>query len=227
VNGARINIATTDSLQTVFNNIASATLATGNQVTASYDASTDKISLTSANGSSIVLGSSADSSNFLQDAQLYNTNGGTSNNTGTVTSLTALGHVNIGATMNAADLKTPISDGGSGKGAFTINGVTFNYDASTDTLQDIMANINESGAGVTASYDPINNRFVLANNSTGDVGISMQDTTGNLLAATGLSSGTLSQGKNLLYTLNNGTQNIISQSNTIRRRKLILPASSP
>ncbi len=93
--------------------------------------------------------------------------------------------------------------------------MTINYDASTDTLQDIMANINESGAGVTASYDPINNRLVLANNSTGDVGISMKDVTGNLLAATGLSSGTLSQGKNLLYTLNNGTQNIISQSNTI------------
>jgi flagellar hook-associated protein 2 len=215
VNGAQINIATTDSLQTVFNNIASATQAAGNPVTASYDSSTDKITLTSGNGSPIVLGSSADSSNFLSVAQLYNTNGGSSNNTGTVTSVTPLGHVNTTAAMNVADLKTTITDGGSGKGAFTINGVTFNYDASTDSLQNIMNNINESAAGVTASYDPINNRFLLANNTTGDTGISMQDVTGNLLAATGLSGGTLNHGKNLLYTLNGGTQNIISQSNTI------------
>jgi flagellar hook-associated protein 2 len=68
---------------------------------------------------------------------------------------------------------------------------------------------------VTASYDPINNRFVVANDTTGDVGISMQDVTGNFLAATGLSSGTLSHGKNCLYTINGGTQQIVSQSNTI------------
>ena len=58
-----------------------------------------------------------------------------------------------------------------------------------------MNNINESAAGVTASYDPVNNKFVLANNTTGDVGISMQDVTGNFLAATGLAGGTLRHGK--------------------------------
>jgi flagellar hook-associated protein 2 len=56
---------------------------------------------------------------------------------------------------------------------------------------------------------------VLANNATGDMGISMQDVTGNLLAATGLSGGTLNHGKNLLYTLNGGSQQLVSQSNTI------------
>ena len=73
VNGAQINIATTDSLQTVFNNIASATLAAGNQVTASYSATTDKITLTSSNGSPIVLGSATDTSNFLQTASCSTT----------------------------------------------------------------------------------------------------------------------------------------------------------
>jgi flagellar hook-associated protein 2 len=215
VNGAQVNIATTDSLQTVFDNIASATLAAGNQVTATYNASTDKITLASSNGSPIVLGSAADTSNFLQDAQLYNNNGGASDNTGTIASVSALGHVNTAATMNDADLKVPISNGGSGQGAFKINGVTFNYNASTDSLQDIIDNINASAAGVTASYDPINNRFVLDNATTGDVGISMKDVTGNFLAATGLSGGTLSHGQNLLYTMNGGTQQIVSQSNTI------------
>jgi len=206
VNGAQINIATTDSLQTVFNNISS---ATSGKVTASYDATADKITLTSSDGSPIVLGSATDSSNFLQEAQLYN------NNSGTITSSTPLGHVNTAAAMNAADLQTPISDGGSGNGSFTINGVSFNFNASTDSIQNIMNNINESAAGVSASYDPINNRFVLTNDTTGDVGISMQDVTGNFLAATGLAGGTLNHGKNLLYNLNGSSQTIVSQSNTI------------
>jgi flagellar hook-associated protein 2 len=211
INGAQVSIATTDSLQDVFNSIAT---ATGNTVTASYDDTTDKITLTSTGGA-ITLGSSTDTSNFLQVAQLYNNNGGTSENTGTITSASALGHVNTSAIMSSADLKTAITDGGSGNGKFTINGVSFNYDASTDTIQDILDNINESSAGVSASYDSINNRFVLANTSTGDVGISMQDVTGNFLAATGLSGGTLTHGQNLLYSVNGGSQQIVSQSNTI------------
>jgi flagellar hook-associated protein 2 len=183
-------------------------------VTASYDASTDKITLTSSGGP-ITLGSGTDTSNFLQVAQLYNNNGGATNNTGTITSATALGRVNTLALMSSADLKTPITDGGSGKGEFKINGVNFTYDASANTIQDMLNNINESAAGVSASYDANNNRFVLANTTTGDVGISMQDVTGNFLAATGLSGGALSHGKNLLYTLNGGTQQLVSQSNII------------
>ena len=185
VNGAQITLAKTDSLKQVFDNIA---LATGNKVTASYSAVTDKITLTSSDGSPIVLGSATDTSNFLQDAQLFN------NNSGTVASTSALGHVNTSAALNAADLKTTITDGGSGKGAFTIN---------------------ESAAGVSAAYDPVNNKFVLVNKTTGDVGISLQDVTGNFLAATGLAGGTLSHGKNLLYNLNGSAQQVVSQSNTI------------
>ncbi|HSY16692.1 MAG TPA: flagellar filament capping protein FliD [Candidatus Acidoferrales bacterium] len=206
VNGAQINIATTDSLKQVFDNIAS---ATGNKVTASYDATTDKITLASSDGSPIILGSSTDTSNFLQTAQLYN------NNSGTISSASALGHVNNSAALSSADLATPITDGGSGNGAFTINGVTINYNAGTDSVKDVLSRINNSAAGVTASYDSVNNRFVLANNTTGDVGIAMQDVTGNFLAATGLSGGTLNHGKNLLYTLNGGSQQLVSQSNTI------------
>ena len=84
-----------------------------------------------------------------------------------------------------------------------------------DSIQNVLDRINNSSAGVTATYDTLNNRFTLTNNSTGDVGISMQDVTGNFLAATGLSSGTLTRGQNLLYTLNGGSQTLVSQSNTI------------
>ncbi len=204
VNGAQVTIAATDSLQTVFNNIAT---ATNNTVAASYDPTTDKITLTGSGP--ITLGSAADTSNFLQVAQLYN------NSTGTVTSSAALGRVQLGVTMTDADLKTAITDGGSGQGAFTINGVTINYDASSDSVQNVMSRINSSSAGVTASYDAVNDRFTLTDKTTGDVGIAVQDVTGNFLAATGLSGGTLQSGQNLTYTLNGGTQQLVSQSNTI------------
>lgn len=204
VNGAQITISQSDSLQQVFDNIAS---ATGNAVTASYNSTSDEITLTGTGP--ITLGSAADTSNFLQVAQLYN------NGTNTITSNSALGRVNPLATMASSNLKTAISDGGSGNGQFTINGVTFNFNAGTDTIQNVLNNINESAANVTASYDSVNNRFVLANKTTGDVGVAMQDVTGNFLAATGLSGGTLQRGQNLAYTLNGGSQTLYSQSNTI------------
>ncbi len=74
INGQQITIATTDSLQDVFGKISS---ATNGEVTASYDSNPadsnfDKITLTDTKGSNIVLGSSSDTSNFLQAAKLYN-----------------------------------------------------------------------------------------------------------------------------------------------------------
>ncbi|HWY30368.1 MAG TPA: flagellar filament capping protein FliD, partial [Candidatus Acidoferrum sp.] len=206
VNGAQVTIAATDSLQQVFNNIAS---ATNNAVTASYNSTTDKITLSSSGGGPVVLGSAADTSNFLQVAQLYN------NGTNTVTSTSALGHVQLGVTMSGAGLKTAITDGGGGKGQFTINGVAITYDASNDSVQNVLDKINSSTAGVTASYNSLNDQFTLTNNTTGNVGISLQDVTGNFLQATGLSSGALQSGANLLYTLNGGSQQLVSQSNTI------------
>jgi flagellar hook-associated protein 2 len=211
VDGDTVTISTTDSLQGVFTAIST---ATNGKVTASYNTTTDEITLASSDNSEVVLGSAADTSNFLQVAQLYN------NGTDSVTSTSELGHVQLGGTMANSDLSTAITDGGNGQGAFTINGVTINYDASTESVQDVLNSINSSGAGVTANYDSINNRFVLTNNTTGDLGISAQDVTGNFLTATGLATGTLQRGSNLLYTLNGGTQQLVSESNTIT------PASS-
>jgi flagellar hook-associated protein 2 len=204
INGKQVTVATTDSLQDVFNHIAS---ATNNAVTASYSAATDEITLSSS--SPITLGSSADTSNFLQVAKLYN------NSSSSVSSSSALGRVKMTINMSGAALATAISDGGSGKGEFTINGVSISYDASSDSIQNVLDRIKSSNAGVTASYDSVNNRFAFTNTSTGDVGVFVEDVTGNFLAATGLSSGTLTRGHNLLYTLNGGTQQLVSQSNTI------------
>ena len=65
-----------------------------------------------------------------------------------------------------------------------------------------------------AAYNPVSNQFSLTDKTTGDVGISVQDVTGNFLTATGLAGATLVRGNNLLYTINNGAQ-LSSQTNTI------------
>src|SRR5690606_26633561 len=49
---------------------------------------------------------------------------------------------------------------------------------------------------------------------TGDLGIGLEDVSGNFLAATGLTGGTLARGKNLEYSVNNGGT-LVSTSNTI------------
>jgi flagellar capping protein FliD len=203
VNGQQVTIATSDTLQGVFDKIST---ATGGAVTGSYDNTTDKISLSS--GSEIVLGSATDTSNFLAVTKLYNTG------TGAITSTAALGVVKQTAALASANFATAVSDGGAGAGEFKINGVSISFSASVDTVTDLVARINNSAAGVTASYDTLNDRFTLTSKSTGDVGIALQDVTGNFMAASGLSTGALARGKDLVYTVNGGGQ-LTSHSNVI------------
>jgi flagellar hook-associated protein 2 len=206
INGHSVSIATTDSLQQVFDRISSATQGA---VTASYNSSTDRIALSStAPGQGIVLGSAADTSNFLRVARLYN------NGTGTISSTASLGTARLSTTMSGTNLTTAISDGGNGQGEFTINGVSITYQTSTDSIQNVLDRINNSAAGVTASFDAQNDRFVLTNKVTGDVGIALQDVTGNFLAATGVVGGALTSGQDLHYTINGGAEQV-SQTNSI------------
>ncbi|MFM1770109.1 MAG: hypothetical protein RJA22_2638 [Verrucomicrobiota bacterium] len=203
VNGKQISIATSDNLQAVFDKIST---ATGGSVSGSYDSATDRITLASAG--EIVLGTATDSSNFLQAARLAN------NGTGTVTSSATLGTVRTTASLASANFATAVSDGGSGAGEFKINGVSIAFNTATDTVATVIARINAANAGVTASYDSVNDRFQLTSKATGDLGIALEDVTGNFLAATGLAASTLTRGQDLLYTLNGGAQ-LTSHSNTV------------
>jgi flagellar hook-associated protein 2 len=195
VNGAQVTVASTDTLADVFANISA---ATNGAITASYSATdpvtgakTDKITLSSS--SEIVLGSATDTSNFLQVAKLSN------NTTGTVTSSASLGAVMSTSTLDQANFATPITNGA---GAFQINGVAINYNAASDKLTDVISRINDSSAGVIATYDPSKNQFSLTDKNTGDIGISVQNVSGNFLQATGFltvagtNSGTLVHGTN-------------------------------
>ena len=203
VNGKQVTLATSDTLQQVFDKIST---ATGGQVTGAYDPATDKISLSSV--SEIVLGSATDTSNFLTVARLSN------NGLGSLSSTSALGALKLNNELSTAPLNVGISDGGAGLGKLKINGVEITYNATTDSITDVIKRITDSGAGVTASYDSVNDRFRVANKTTGDLGIALEDVTGNFLAATGLGASTIERGKDLLYTVNGGGQ-LASHSNTI------------
>ena len=211
VNGKQLSIETSDTLESVFNKINT---ATSGAVTGSYDASTDQIKLTSA--AEIVLGSSNDTSNFFQAAKLYNSGGGQVVSTG------SLGGVKLTSSMATANLNTAINDGGSGTGKFKVNGVEISFNASTDSIRNVLDRINASDAGVTATYDGTNDRFLLTNKASGDVGIALEDVSGNFLAATGISGGTLVRGQNLLYKINGGEQ-MVSRSNTVTEATSGLP----
>ncbi|MEN9572811.1 MAG: hypothetical protein RL514_666 [Verrucomicrobiota bacterium] len=203
VNGKQITVATSDSLQTVFDAIST---ATSGAVTGTYDPGTDKISLTS--GSSITLGSAVDTSNFLTTFKLHN------NGTSTIASSHALGTVKQSTALASANFGTAITDGGAGNGSFKINGVAIAFNATTDTTSNVLARINASAAGVTATYDSVNDRFLLTNKTTGDLGVALEDVTGNFLAASKLTTGTLARGNNLEYTINGGGT-LVSSTNTI------------
>ncbi len=214
INGKAVTISSTSqTLQDVFDAIKTATTdSAGNYVEASYDSDTDKITLTakmsdgSDSSTPIVIGAKTDTSNFLTLAKL------SYNGSGQVTSSSSLGAVNVASNLDQANFATAITGGATGQ--FKVNGVAINYDASSDSVADVISRINASDAGVTASYDSVNNRFRLTNNETGDNGIAMEDVSGNFLAATGLLSGTLNRGQNLQYTINGGGQ-ISSTTNQI------------
>jgi flagellar hook-associated protein 2 len=207
VNGKKVTVALTDSLTDVFQKISD---ATGGTVTASYSSATDKITLASNNASEVVLGASNDTSNFLSAVRLSN-NGGTS-----ITSSTTLGSAALSATLASSRLRGSFGAvDGSGNGAFSVNGVNIDYNINTDSLSAVLARITASSAGVTASYDLGSDRVVLTNSVTGDSGVGVSDTTGDLLNALGLTTGaTLEHGNNALFTVNGGST-LSSTSNTL------------
>jgi flagellar hook-associated protein 2 len=70
---------------------------------------------------------------------------------------------------------------------------------------------------VYANYDPVNDRFLLTNKTEGDIGITMEDISGDFLSKTKMltaNSGSLARGKNLLYKVNDNGP-LESQTNTI------------
>ncbi|MGH8018565.1 MAG: flagellar filament capping protein FliD [Opitutaceae bacterium] len=216
INDAQIDILSTDTLQEVFDKISA---ATSGAVTASYDAGTDRISLSSA--AEISLGSGVDTSNFLYAAKLFN------NGSNSIQSASNLGTLSLDDTIADAGLAGAITAvDGSGNGSFSVNGIAIAFNVNDDSIRDVMNRVNESAAGVTMSYDSANDRFTLTNRNTGDLGISASETAGGLLDALGLSgSATLTRGTNAEFTVNGGGT-IVTPTNTFDETALGVPGLS-
>ena len=209
VDGKQITIdPTVDTLKDVFDRIDTATTS---NIKGSYDATTDTITLKrlGGGGASLVVGSATDTSNFLSVARLSN------NGTNELVSASSLGSITPASVLSSANFQTAVSDGGAGAGEFKINGVSIAFNASSDSVQNLMDRINASAAGVNMSYDRVNDQFTLTNKVTGNLGVAVEDVTGNFLAAAGLASGsTFIAGNDALYTINGGSV-LNSHSNTL------------
>ena len=206
VNGAQIAVATTDTLQSVFDRIST---ATGGTVTAAYDPASDKVKLTGTGA--ISLGSSADTSNFLAAMKIFQ------DGTSTPSSSSALGASKLSVPLASSGLRTAITAvDGTGNGKFTINGADISYNVNTDSLQAVMTRINSSAAGVTASYDSAADRFTLTNNTTGNISMFASETGNGFLAATGMigTGSSLQSGVNAEFSIDGGGS-ITSMSNTL------------
>ncbi len=213
INGVSISIdPAVDSLNDIINRINTS----GAGVTASLvnDVFGRPNILRLESASPIQLGSGADTSNFLTATRL--TNGVQQNVSGVyrIDGAGNLGVTNVAAPVGGADarLVNPVTSDGS----FRINGVTITYTLS-DSINAIINRINSSAAGVTASYDPLQDRLVLMSKTTGNTRISLEDVSGNFLAATGLLSAPQSLGQNAVFTVstvNNG-QPLSSPTNTV------------
>lgn len=79
-------------------------------------------------------------------------------------------------------------------GSFAINGETISV-TTTDTINTVLDRINQSGAGVTAVFNPVTERIEFTQNTTGSVPtIDLQNDTSNFLQATKLDTAIVTPG---------------------------------
>ena len=101
-------------------------------------------------------------------------------------------------------------------GTLSINGVGVAYDTTVDSLSTIISRINNSSAGVIASIDRTNDRLILTRKDTGALAMDIEDSSGNLGAALGLSPGTTNaQTIGLTAKVTVDGRSVTSVSNTV------------
>jgi flagellar hook-associated protein 2 len=207
INGQQITLASTDVIDDGNPNSTSSVIGkinnSGAGVTASYNSTTGQISLSSS--SPIILGSASDTSDFLQQTELFN------NGTDSVNSAIGIGRLNPDADLATAGLRTTPT-----AGTFTINGVPITYNAG-DSLNTLISNINSSSAGVTAIYDSYEDQVVLSSTQRGPQSITVANGTSNMASALRLSSSDseLDVGNSTLFTVGNSSTVRQSDSNVI------------
>ena len=157
VNDATITVTGSDTIYTILSKINSSSAG----VTATFDATSDSITLTSSEyGTGQEISLSEDSSGFLEAVKLTETGGnpppvftdGTRSDFYDSLSQTSL----VSGTSKVVD------------GYFTINDITFKVNTQTDSLYSVLNKINNSKAGVSAFYDDVTGKVTLSSRETGE-----------------------------------------------------------
>jgi len=206
LNGNTISISATTTWNQLINQI---------NAIPGYSASITNDKFVISGPGTINLGSDASSpTNFLQLARLFN------NGSSTVsTDSGGLGKLRLDVPLNSSSSNFSNWTSWASQpnpGAIKINGQSISINPSM-TGQEVLDAITSSSAGVTASYDFINNGFILKNKNPGNSAIDIQDVTGSfasLLKVTSSSNPTLINGQNTSFRINGGGI-IQSQGNTI------------
>ena len=148
INDAKITLNDIDNLS--MNDVIGIINGSEAGVTASYDNIDDKLILKANDGvKKIEMGSILDDSNFLEATKLSIAYGGTLYESSTSS------NININSPLATSGFATSINSG-----TVTINGVSI-YISIKDSLNDVIKRINNSSAGVIASYDPNSDNFSL------------------------------------------------------------------
>ncbi len=171
------------------------------------------VTISAASGVPIQLGAAGDTSNLLTALHLTSAVP-VAGPPYSVTSNGTLSGISLNTSLTSAGLAGAFNSSGS----FAINGVTITY-GTTDSLGSLIGQINNSKAGVTATYDALSDRVTLTANTTGTGGISVTDPNNTgLPAALGLMAGSTSTaGMPASITVSgiNGGNPIASASNTV------------
>ncbi len=217
VTNTTVTVATTDTLKDLLVKLDAAIGSTrnvsGSTGGATYSTSNDQVTLAPVAGESLILGAPSDTSNLLSCLKLFTPASGAS-----AVSDSKLGSLKLASALSSQPLVTPLAYGTTATtGTFSINGVSIDY-SSSSTLSSVLNSINDSAAGVQASFDSGMNRIVLKNKEPGNRGVVLSESSGsNFLTAFGLTSlkgGTLSSGTDLEYSINGGAT-AKARSNTI------------
>jgi flagellar hook-associated protein 2 len=201
INGVEFTLdPSTDTLNSILAEINASSAG----VTATYDSGTDRVTFTNsapADTSIINFGGADDDSNFLTVISVMQA----TQTTGAGGSTEVTGTRNLGAVDPADALNTVNFDGGAvTAGSFKINGITITVDPTADSLSDVLGRINDSDAGVTASYDSSTDTIRLVSETLGSRTINFQAGTSNFLTVTNLASATQSAGNDAQFTINGG-----------------------
>ena len=100
--------------------------------------------------------------------------------------------INDTATLENSGMTTDVT-----AGTFTVNGVEFTVDPTSDSLAGVLSQISASAAGVNATYDGVTDTVTFENQTPGDTSIinfGASDDTSNFLSAINISQATQSDG---------------------------------